>query len=573
MILNNKGFTLFTALISLILVSISLALVFNMIATEETYLDLIQDQASMSDLITMGDLAKADAFNSFLISLRSKWEEYKSDENSKFTITRKQVDMNWDDFVNNFVKVDFFEKNFAGYFAQSLLYNLEYKQNPPGYAITIKKDVGSMVDNVYQDNNSFNSIIEQIFIDGGQKVDIVDCDQEDDSCNGSFYLTLDTTQLSDSNYELLPIITVLRYKTNQVIQRPILNRQVYKIYMPWRGFQAFRVARRMALGDAEREEIPAISENYNGLFDPALHNNLEQARLGFCDPGTCSPRPGFFTTPETKGFNGQCNMVASVNLAGASTPSYLDVGPIEPGSYDPKDSATMASAFDVLYRDVFEANLPDESSYGYTGLIMKGDISNSDSNVLEIKVDTEGKETKKIVNNGPVTSIDVGNYDSTTFDTLTEISGKAGGLGIFLNDNKSQYVWDEIMTLQRAWHILHVNKQVGADSSPAEVNFKCTELKSIDILLKFEETDPRYYVREEYIAPNGQSRPVQINVILQDRYTEFYFPDATDFWTGLSIDGKYLSEVPGNLSEDFETQWTCSTTTDGSGSRCGIRLP
>lgn len=564
---TEKGFTLFTALISLILVSISLALVFNMIATEETYLDLIQDQASMSDLITMGDLAKADAFNTFLISLRSKWEETKSDPNNPFRIQRKHIDMNWTEFTDDFVKDTFFERNFAGYFAQSLLYNLEYKANPPGYAITIKKDVGSVnAQGVYQENENFNEIIEQIFRDGGQKVNIVDCNQDGDDCVGSFYLTLDTTKISDENYEMLPIITVLRYKTNQVIQRPILNRQVYKIYMPWRGFQAFRVVRRIALGDAEKEDFPATSEQYTGLFNPKLHNTLEQARLGYCDPGTCSPRPNFFQTPSTKGFDNKCNQVPTTSFSG-DVPSILN-GASLPESYDSKDVSNMKEQFNTFYEAVLNHQLQSLSGAAYpnTGLIMEGN-THGDINFMEIKAEAEGKEkTKKIIEQETVSGINIGDYPSTTFSALQDISGIAGGIGIYLNDNKSSYIWDEYNT----WYLQHNNKSVGANSSAASINFTCVELRETVLSFKFIETDPRYYVRENY-TNNGITTPVSINVELRDTYAPFFFPSSTNLWNTLTADGKgYISGTPPDLEGDFENKWTCYTKADGDGAKCGV---
>jgi hypothetical protein len=564
--LNNKGFTLFTALISLILVSISLALVFNMIATEETYLDLIQDQASMSDLITMGDLAKADAFNTFLISLRSKWEESKSNPSNSFQMQRKHIDMNWTEFTDDFVKDTFFERNFAGYFAQSLLYNLEYKQNPPGYAITIKKDVGYLdEDGEYHDNDNFNEIIEQIFRDGGQEVKVVDCNQDSDDCVGSFYLTLDTTKLSDENYEMLPIITVLRYKTNQVIQRPILNRQVYKIYMPWRGFQAFRVVRRIALGAAEKEDFPAISEQYTGLFNPKLHNTLEQARLGYCDSGTCSPRPNFFQTPTTKGFDSKCNLVPPTSFSGP-LPSILN-GASLPENYDSKDVSNMKEQFNTFYEAVLNHQLQSLSGAAYpnTGLIMEGN-THGDLNFMEIKAEAEGKEkTKKIIEQETVSGINIGDYPSTTFSALQDISGIAGGIGIYLNDNKSSYIWDEYNT----WYLQHNNKSVGANSSAASINFTCVELRETVLYFRFIETDPRYYVRENY-TNNGITTPVSINVELRDEYTPFFFPNSTTFWQGLTAVDGYVSGTPPDLEGDFENKWTCYTKADGDGAKCGV---
>lgn len=569
--LNNKGFTLFTALISLLLVSISLVLIFNMIATEETYLDLIQDQSSMSDLITIADLAKADAFNTFLITLRSTWEEYKSIPSNPLSIDRKQLDQNWTQFVDNFVKEDFFEDNFAGYLATYLYHSIEFKQNPPGYAITVNnKTIATETGSNLQSNRQFNEIIEQIFIDGGQKVEVVDCAQDSDNCVGSFYLTLDTTKISDEDYELLPMVSVLRYKNNQLIQRPILNRQIYKIYMPWRGFQAIRVARRIALGGAEKEDYPAAASNYNGIFNPELHNTLEQARIGFCEPDTCAPRPSFFQTPDMTGFNDKCsNAPTNIPLGNSFVPQSMGI--ISPGgSYDSKDTTSMETALADLYKLVVKANTPRHSSYGDTGLIMHGDSIN-DINYMPFKIESEVKQTKTIDEG----SASVGSYSQSRFDSLDDVSSKVGGLGLFLGeDNTSQYIWN----LNNQWYEQHKNINItvaGSDQEsdqPGQTTFSCAELARATINLKFLETNPKYYIKESY---NGV--PVQINIQLIDSYTQFYFPNSRIFWQGLTATNNgYIQGTPPDLEEadveeDFRDHWACYSEVSGDGSECGIQ--
>jgi len=556
--LNNNGFTLFTALISLLLVSISLVLIFNMIATEETYLYLIQDQSSMSDLITIVDLAKADAFNTFLITLRSTWEEYKSMPNNSLSINRKQLDQNWTQFVDNFVKEDFFEHNFAGYFATYLYHSIEFKQSPPGYAITVNnKTIGTETGGNLQSNEQFNKIIEQIFIDGGQKVDVVDCAQDSDNCVGSFYLTLDTTKISDENYEQLPMISVLRYKNNQLIQRPILNRQIYKIYMPWRGFQAIRVARRMALGDAEKEGYPATASNYNGIFSPKLHNTLEQARIGFCDPDTCAPRPSFFQTPDMTGFNDKCSNAPNIPLGNSFVPSNLSIE-LTSGSYNPTDNTRMKIAFTDLYELVVKANTPGHSSYGDTGLIMLG-TSVEDINYMSISIeDLQYKPTKKIMDG----SANVAHYPHSQFVSLADVSSKVGGLGLFLReDNSSEYIWNQ----NEQWDNKHGNINLAGSDQPGQTTFSCAELARATINLKFQETNPKYCIKESY---NGV--PVQINIMLSDSYTPFYFPDSTRFWQGLTATNNgYIKGIPPDLEEDFQEHWTCYSEVSSNDSKCG----
>lgn len=555
MLLNNKGFTLFTALVSLILVSISLSLVFNMVSTEETYLSLIQDQSSYSDLITMSDLAKADAFNTFLISLRSRWEEFQL--KNSMTITRKDLEQNWPQFTDNFVKDRFFEKQFAGFFAQALYFHLSYNTNPVGYAITVNKEgVGSENNGEFSSNN-FNEIIEKMFEDGGKKVDVVDCDQESDECVGSFYLTLDTTHLDDQEYESLPSITILRLKNNQVIQKPILNRQIYKIYIPWRGFQAIRTIRKLTLGSAEKEDTPVISQSYNGLFDPEKHNILEQARLGFCEPKTCAPRPGFFTTPSSTGFNDKCDNPPIINL-NSSVPSLLNFS-VFSGSYNPTDTTQIKNIFTTFYKAFLENNVPSNVIYNNTGLEITGTerIPNTDIKYISLSLDVDSKETKTLIENS---NVSVTNYTPKTFNSLSDISSVSGGLGLFLKDNKSKYIWE----YNNDWYKAHENKNVPPTNlSSQPPKFSCNEIKEATIDFSFIETNPKYYIKEEY-----EGEPVTINLKLQHDFTGFYFPPSTS-WQGLSTSGKFLLGTPGDLDSDFQKDWTCYSWSD-TDKRCGI---
>ena len=205
---NEKGFNLFTALVSLLLISISLILIFNMIRTEESYLKLLQDQSETSDLITIADLARADAYNRFIVGLRVQWEKYMSSPSNGISLSRAQLDFNWPTFVNKTAVDYFFDRNFTSFLASSIVTQLNYTENPAGYSVRCYTDVNHE-DNT--DTTLFGSILTQAFDDAENKIDVVDCDQVDDHCSGSFYLTLDTTKISDENYEKLPII-FLRYK-------------------------------------------------------------------------------------------------------------------------------------------------------------------------------------------------------------------------------------------------------------------------------------------------------------------------------------------------------------------------
>ena len=565
---TQKGFTLFTALISLLLVSISLALIFNMINTEETYLSLIQDQSSLSDLMTVGDIARADAFNTFIITLRTQWESYKSKDDAAFKLDRKYMDQNWDEFVNTFTKDAFFEQSFAAYFAQGLLFNLQYSQNPPGYNITIDDEgIRNTVDST--GDNTFDEVVAQMFIDGGEKVDVIECSTDNENCIGSFYLTLDTTKLPDEKYEILPVVTVLKYKSNQVIQRPVLSRQIYKIYMPWRGFQAFRVARNIAHGnDVEKSGNPAIGAD-TGLFSPDIHNTLEQARLGFCDPGTCAPRTNFFVTPTLTGDpNNRCHEISNPSISTSSLPTTLGFTSL---TLQPfilfSDSTTANTQFKDLYQATLFSNLqsrPSDTIIYNNGLVMQGTAVplTNDVNIFSVNVVVNKKRTKTYSDAAP--GVGSTNYTpQSSFSVIDNMIEPVGGLGLFLDpdNSKSKYIWE----VDSDWYNANRNLAVDSGNAGQSYELSCSEIEYTEIKLKFVETDPRYRVKASY-----GSLPVTINVVLIDQYTPFYFPPSNS-WSDLEVrSDDYLEPITTLATADpaLGNSWKCNSFINATAASC-----
>ncbi|HNW05540.1 MAG TPA: hypothetical protein PK655_00010 [archaeon] len=598
--MNRKGFTLFTALISLLLVSVALALIFNMINTEDTYLSLIQDQSAMSDLMTMADLARADAFNTFIITLRSNWEEHMS--RHPMEVRRSQMDMNWDDFTQWFIKDNFFERAFPAYFAQGILFNLKYKMDPPGYDIRTETNAGTTIvcdegcqygdpgcchlESASENEDAkdkFVSVVVDVFKAGGERADVVDCGQNDTNCNGSFFLTLDTTQLADENYELLPIVTVLRTKSNQVIQRPVLSRQIYKIYMPWRGLQALRTARNIVLdNETERAVNPADPENGNtGFFSPKIHNTLEQARLGYCDPGTCLPREYFFRTPNKVGSSGKYCHEIPKTLHGDVPQGLLPIqqvnfGPNSNTSITYDDKHQIDYAFKELYSQSLIANLVN-NRHGQTitynnGLIMKGNIvlgqtqGAPDINISEIEVNAKSKKSKNYFTDVPGNYND--NYTQTVFDNINQMPTLVGGLGLFLKEGKSAPIWE----VNLGWYDEQNNITI-QNNVAEQTELTCSEIDNAITILQFKETDPRYIIKDQYKDVN-----TNIEIRLREDFSEFYFtPDNN--WSNLSvIDKGYLNPVSANNFESTTIvssangiqRWTCYSQVKGGDNRaCG----
>jgi len=149
MLRNKKGFNLFTALISLMLLSITLVFIFNMVQTEENYLELINNQSQASDLLTIADISRADAFNNFVVSFREQWMSFRSDPRSEIILKRKDIMLDWDGFVDYFADYIFFDNSFENYFADNMVRSLNYTNPPTGYAINVpnysRDDLSSII--------------------------------------------------------------------------------------------------------------------------------------------------------------------------------------------------------------------------------------------------------------------------------------------------------------------------------------------------------------------------------------------------------------------------------------------
>jgi hypothetical protein len=556
---KKKGFTLFTALISLLLISITLILIFNMVKTEETYLSLISDQGSISDLITITDLVRADAFNSFVVNLRSAWEEHHNNEDNSFSIGRKDIEKSWDDFTEDFITDYFFHSSFPQVFATSLINELEYSLEPTGYKIDV---------NVTQENSELEGIIRKTLLDTQNKVDIIDCNQNSDqNCLGTFYLNLDTRTLSDVNYEKLPRITVLKYKTNDVVQRPVLGRQVYKIYMPWRGFKAFRIARRIAYSkDTEKSENPFSQPLANdvGLFNPKIHNILEQARLGFCDPGTCKPRDDLFRTPDETGVDELCDNIAPVTLNPSAGYTVENTNIKTPsGSYNVYNNPT--DVFDDLIDTVVEDNLINRnvddvifSDSLNPGFEMLGDPY-GDINISKIEYSLGSPRTKKTIaetNNGNINPLSPSSLTPSNIFT-----NSSGGFGLFKSLDHNYGV---LLNLFNSPYYSNNNPQI--DTQFEQGRLKCYELVNIKLLLIFKESNPKFKV-DDSINP-------RICVELVDRYQPFRFPND-QFQPGLYLDNT-SGLIEGNLTLNpffSQDKWNCYSCTGTSNNTCTSEDP
>ncbi len=540
MLKNKRGFNLFTALIALMLVSITIVFVYNMVQTEENYLSLIQDQSKTSDLMTIADLSRADAFNIFVVSFRERWAEYRSEPENVVTITRQFATMDWNGFIENYANKIFFDNSFETYFALSVTESLEYTNPPLGYTITIP------------DYNQVElaDIIGKAFIASDEKIKVIGCEQASDFCIGTLYFKIDTRKLSSTDYEKLPMIVVKRNIDDQVIQRPVFARREYRIYLPWRGFQAMRTVRNFALGvDLEKEENSEYILNnlYNskGFLNPHINYALNSAKVGICDIDSCAPRTDLYKTVTKNGFIGaECKAPEEVINFQANNGNGIIVLGTTINLSDSFDYNLQTSHIQSIFLDLLETtvknNLDNRSFIGYEGGLkltsenglscLNNLTSNYDFEICDVKMLSNSKITKniseKLINfNGSLTTL-----TSDTFDIL--FFNKASNLGLSIDADGN---------------LFNLNDTSVINQVPDNQYLRCHTPKKSSLLFEFNETNPRYILSNE---------TTKIYVKLEDSYSQYSFFDPVPL---ASLNNNGYFNLFTIVDQTSDPGWSCKT--------------
>ena len=337
-----------------------------------------------------------------------------------------------------------------------------------------------------------------------------------------------------------------------------------------------RVARRIAYSpEREISENPAefVASSDYGLFNPLLHNTLEQARLGVCDPGTCGPRTNFFETSSKNGFAKLCNVPFPVDGAaeGSKSAGAFDIyTPKVNYSLGAQDTTEYYNLFNSLVKKTIKNNLSDRESslenITFTKslqMISDGVLVGPDyQGINPYKPIVISKITASINGSGTVTkkahknedpSPGVDSFDSVVFEPLdpNSISESAGGLGIFYSSSIGRGIYAREINSNPPYNKLFF------DQENLNQNLKCFELGSdgIQLDLVFQEKNPRYSILNN--APKTYVR-------LIDNYTEFTFPGPL---SGSYIDSftGYIAPFPSSLSpDDDEDPWQCESYGDPS---------
>ena len=201
--MNNKGFNLFTALISFLLILLAVLLIQSMIQAERNATDTVDHIESRSKLEATAEMARADAMQVFNYALRKKIEDWLVSPETGVVFLRLE-DKSWEEIQDDFAESKFGgEKGsqFAHFTAGSLEAIFHQPTHFGNYTISIEGKE-TLAEGI---KNAISKSIEDDFFT------VIECngDPRGDNCPlGTFYVNLHLERLSQQEYESLPKIVV-----------------------------------------------------------------------------------------------------------------------------------------------------------------------------------------------------------------------------------------------------------------------------------------------------------------------------------------------------------------------------
>ena len=240
--LSFKGFTLFTALVSFALIALTALLVQGMIKAERDSLNLLSNIEEQAELQAIADLERADALNTFNFSLRFALEEYftNPEQGGVLNIQGK----NWSELKKNFAQVYFAgvrdaggeSRQFATFLTDQLKSSLQGTKQLGQNLIRFENNEQDTLEALTATLSESVEEDEFFEIVGDEACEMGDSQK----CIGTFYITLDTTKLTDEQYEKLPKVEVKNLQTGRIVKQAILPRGKFKFFVPLRFFKELR---------------------------------------------------------------------------------------------------------------------------------------------------------------------------------------------------------------------------------------------------------------------------------------------------------------------------------------------
>jgi len=287
-----KAFTLFTALVSFIIIGIGVLVIQHMSNSEQNYSLVINSIYNQQEMDSVKDLIRIDAFQTFNVLYRAKFYDYfTSQSNLNFSAQDLGLHIDWKQFKEDYFKELYFGSgsgskfgDFIGSSVLSILHDYsgffrgdQYFFRIYDYSLQKNNNVdifsSETVANLTGENIklAFNESIKQ-----DDFVNFLNCkDNEGDCPNGSFSTILYVNSIPYNHYLYLPRILVKRNLDNSAMDDSILTRNVISLYTPLRLFGAMAYA-RTELKTIDKDPLEDAKWGDNVAFDCDSITELSQ---------------------------------------------------------------------------------------------------------------------------------------------------------------------------------------------------------------------------------------------------------------------------------------------------------
>ena len=556
--LNSKGFNLFTALVSFLLIMLAVLLIQSMIQAERNATDTVDHIESRARLEATAEMARADAMQVFNYALRKRIEDWLVAPDTG-TVFLRLEDRSWEDIQDDFAKSKFGGEEgtkFAHFTASSLEALFHQPQAFGNYAISIE-GVETLTEGI---SRAIAKSIEDDFFT------VIECDGDPrgDHCPlGTFYVNLHIERLSQEEYENLPKLVVVDKGSGEELKQVILPRTTFRIYVPLRFFKAIAEARALThyspgMGFDETSWINSSSDN--GLFSPQVHNEIEKMALGLCDYGSCAPRQDpLVPMPAGTGLPAKDPAGNALFCPGDSTAPSWSTGNIEtdllckgrydwcegdrvPEKYLANNNLGWGKMEDTLAR-VAEARvcavMQDAKSAGFMDSVADDDF---------VLVGKECGEAGAMLAYDVAVNVDTVNSKLIGMGTGQTQSGDPGrNIGLYLDGGEVKAP-------------LISQAEMSCSNDSGDYKAGCAEVNGIEVTVAFEEKNPDYIVRR---SSPGSERLYRIKVS-----DNTYVPFTSNWQQGSAVADFLYGIAPQktNCSMGPGLGWQCVTMGTGSAS-------
>ncbi len=553
---SKKGFTLFTALVSILLIVLTVLLAQTMIRTERTVTDSVADIQEQQEMQAIADLARADAMQVFNFGVRYQIEQYLTNPDNSILLTPENV--SWNEMVKGFAIANFGGTDSGVQFANRTanhLTNILGSGKGQDFK-TFRLDLESNVE-------LMRVVLQKLFQESVTQEDffeVIDCpDGVYTTCVGTFYVNLNMSRLSDEDYEKLPQIRVLNRDSGRVIKEPILPRSNFRIYVPLRIFKALAGAKALAHtpNDAPAQDSSYVehTESDFGLLSARIHNEFEEMKLGVCDPQNCGFRTDPYLSAAAPLQDGEVcpgatnfpNSLVGLDLSGLS-----QMGITYQGAYDFRSTQSMG--------DVLREIMKQRVNFIADSLAAQYGIGTHDGfevrrlgpgTLSKVEVVTNAEPSKEIteVASAPTTTTSAttltpaGNYPNASLGSGAACPTLAEGVGAYFGmdaegnlEPQTEYV------------------PIGTYLSAGALNALCTEATQFDAYLVFKETDEQYKVNKN----NENVYTIRLHDGGLSSFTHRFEPQGAV----CALPAKPVERSKADAHLD--TDWTCVSVTEPS---------